>query len=381
MGLNSYVVDKVVPVLELLNIPWPGGAPKSLRDIAHRWGSFGQDLQETAEHLNKRVEAVVGVTWHGDAADAFKKRWKQQYGAFQDTAKNFAAIQKQLDAYADEAEQIVKEIVEIALEIAETELAGALLTVVTAGISDAVAAAASGARAMRILGWVEKFTSLAERAEEAVLELVKGSRTLVRMVKALSKLIQDGLRNSAMNLAGTAGTKWATGQDFTGQDVRNAVVSGSVAAAPGAVGKGLGSLGKHGAPNAFDKMLTGDGLTGKAETAQKIASGAAGSAAGTWAAEHDDPKATVGDDMLTNAITGGGGAYLGRFPKGRVPEEAQSAFSNVHEVGMNGIVYAGGGAVEYTAQQHERPEAGDDVTDQDGAVQLPREELDGHPFG
>ncbi|MFJ9419441.1 WXG100 family type VII secretion target [Streptomyces sp. NPDC101227] len=374
MSLNSYLVDKVVPVLEMIDIPWPGGDPTTLRAIAGRWQSLGQDLHQTAEHLNQRVDAVVGVTWHGDAADAFKKHWKQQYDAFQDTAKNFTAVQKQLDAYADEAEEIVKEIVEIALEIAETELAGALLTVVTAGISDVVAAAASGARAMKILGLIQKFTSLAERAENAVLELVKGSKTLMRIVKALSKLIQDGLRNSAMNLVGTAGTKWATGSGgLTGQDVRNAVIAGGVAAGPGALGRGLGSMGRHGAPNAFDKVLTGEGLTGGARTAQTVISGSATSAAGTWAAEHDDPNATVGADTLTSAFTGGAGAHhAGRFPHGRAPEQAEAASRNGYQIGANGIVYAGGGVVEDTVKHHQAPEAGAAVTDEDGAVQLPR---------
>ncbi|MFI9047963.1 WXG100 family type VII secretion target [Streptomyces sp. NPDC053427] len=384
MSINGYLVDKVVPVLEMLNIPWPGGDPTTLRDIAHRWGTFGQDLQETAAHLNKRVDAVVGVTWHGDAADGFKKHWERQYDAFQDTSKNFAAVQKQLDAYANEAEEIVKAIVEIALEIAETELAGALLTVVTAGISDVVAAAASGARAMKILSLVEKFMGLAARMEKAVLNLVKGSKTLMRIVKALSKLIQDGLRNSTMNLAGTEITKTFTGQgDLTGKDVKNAMIGGFVAAGPGALGRGLGSLGRHGAPNAFDKILAGDGLTGGAEKAQKIISGAAGSAAGTWVAEHDDPEATVGADTATSALTGGLGAHHAtRFPHGRAPEAAEPALHNGHEIGANGIAYGGGGVAEGTVKDHwGLPKPGAAVTDEDGAVQLPRDELHESPFG
>ncbi|MFF4950332.1 WXG100 family type VII secretion target [Streptomyces chattanoogensis] len=374
MSINSYLVDKVVPVLEMLEIPWPGGDPTTLREMAHRWGSFGQDLKETAAHLNKRVDAVVGVTWHGDAADGFKKHWKQQYEAFEATAKNFAAVQKQLDAYADQAEEIVKEIVEIALEIAETELAGALLTVVTAGISDVVAAAASGARAMKIISLVERFMKLAETAEKAVLNLVKGSKTMMRLVKALSKLIQDGLRNTAMNLVGTGITKGFTGQDFTWQDVQNAAIAGGVAAAPGALGKGLGSLGAHGAPNAAEKILGRQGA---------IASGV-NSGAGTFVAEQFDPTATtVGLDTATSVVTGAVGAHhAGRFQGDRVPEQARPFLHNGHAIGENGIVYGGGGVVEGTVKDHwGLPKPGAAVTDEDGAVQLPREEREGNPFG
>ncbi|AJT65387.1 WXG100 family type VII secretion target [Streptomyces chattanoogensis] len=384
MSINSYLVDKVVPVLEMLEIPWPGGDPTTLREIAHRWGSFGQDLQETAAHLNQRVDAVVGVTWHGAAADAFKKHWKQQHEAFEATAKNFAAVQKQLDAYADQAEEIVKEIVEIALEIAETELAGALLTVVTAGISDVVAAAASGARAMKIINLVERFMRLAETAEKAVLNLVKGSKTMMRLVKALSKLIQDGIRNTAMNLVGTGITKGFTGQDFTWQDVQNAAIAGGVAAGPGALGRGLGSLGAHGAPNAAEKILAGEGLTGGAKKLQNTFFGGVNSGAGTWVSEQYDPTATTVDlDAKTSLVTGALGAHhAGRFREGTEPKPAESAFRNGHEIGANGIAYGGGGVVEGTVKDHwGLPKPGAAVTDEDGAVQLPREEREGNPFG
>ncbi|WP_369357130.1 WXG100 family type VII secretion target [Streptomyces sp. cg2] len=384
MSINSYLVDKVVPVLEMLEIPWPGGDPTTLREIAHRWGSFGQDLQETAERLNKRVDATVGVTWHGDAADGFKKHWKQQHEAFQATAKNFAAVQKQLDGYADEAEAIVKEIVEIALEIAETELAGVLLTAVTAGISDVLANTAAGARAMKIIGLVERFAKLAEKARKSVYEFLKGSRTLTRLVKALSKLVQDGLKNTAMNLVGTGVSKELTGQGgLTAQDWQNAAIAGGVAAAPGALGKGLGSLGQHGAPNAFDKVLAGDGLEGRAKTAQSVISGGLNSAAGTFVSEQFDPTATtVGLDTATSLVTGAEGArHAGRLKQGDLPDAVWPAFRDAHEIGANGTIYTGGGVVDDTIKHHHLPNAGSAVTDQDGAVQLPREEHEGNPFG
>ncbi|REK91229.1 WXG100 family type VII secretion target [Streptomyces inhibens] len=381
MSLNSFLVDKITPVLEMLDIPWPGGDPETLRDLAARWHTFGQDLHQTAEHLNGKVNAVVGDTWKGAAADSFKKHWQQQYKALQDTSKNFAEVRKELDAYADEAEAILKEIVEIALEIAEMELAGALLTVVTAGISDVVATAASGARAMKIISLVEKFAALAKRAEIAVQKLVGDSRVLKHLVKGLTKLLGDALKNTAMNYAGTVGTKLATGNPSEGfglgwQDLQNAAVAGTVAAAPGALGKGVSSVGRHAAPSTLDKVLNGDGLTGGAERAQKIVSGALGSAGGTAVAEQFDPNAsTVGADSVTSGITGGLGAHRAmRFPGAGAHESVRPHLKNGYEIGANGAVYAGGGMVEGTVNNGQGlPGAGPGLTDKDGAVDIPDE--------
>ncbi|MFJ5673966.1 WXG100 family type VII secretion target [Streptomyces sp. NPDC093097] len=372
MDLNGYLVDKVVPVLELLNIPWPGGDPKTLRALAGRWKRMSQDLLETAEHLNRRVDGVVSVTWHGDAADAFKAHWHQQYESLQATSKNFAEVQKQLDAYADEAEAIVKEITEIALEIAETELAGALLTVVTVGISDAVAAAASGARALKIVKLVERFSKLAEDAENAVLELARGSRLLTRTIKGLSKLVADAVKNTAMNYAGTVGTKLATGQSVTRDDLKNAAIAGTVAAGPGALGQGLGSLGRHGAPNAFEKVLSGEGLKGGAAKAQAIASGAVTSAGGTAAAEWGDDSAAA--DTATSFVSGAWGAHHAHaYPREDAKGPLQGTLREGFKIAANGTAYAGGGIVEHTLTNGHLPEAGGEMTDKDGAVQLPDE--------
>ncbi|MEU9121829.1 WXG100 family type VII secretion target [Streptomyces sp. NPDC048506] len=381
MSLNSFLVDKITPVLETIGIPWPGGDPETLRDLAAGWRSFGQDLHQTAEHLNGKVDSVVGGTWKGQAAESFKKHWQQQYKALQDTSKNFEEVRKELAAYADEAEAILKEIVEIALEIAEMELAGALLTVVTAGISDAVAAAASGARAMKIISLVEKFAGLATRAEEAVLKLVGDSKTLIRIVKGLSKLLGDALKNTAMNYAGTVGTKLATGDPSQGfglgwQDLQNAAVAGTVAAGPGALGKAFAPMGRHAAPGMAGKLLNGDGLTGGAAAAQKIASGAVGSAAGTAVAEQFDPNATtVGADAATSFITGGLGAHrANNFPGNHGTDGVQGQIHTGYEIGANGITYAEGGAVETTINNGSGlPKAGKAMTDEDGAVHLPEE--------
>lgn len=379
MSLNSFLVDKITPVLEMLDIPWPGGDPETLRDLAARWHTFGQDLHQTAEHLNGKVNAVVGDTWNGAAADSFKKHWQQQYKALQDTSKNFAEVRKELDAYADEAEAILKEIVEIALEIAEMELAGALLTVVTAGISDVVATAASGARAMKIISLVEKFAALAKRAEMAVQKLVGDSRVLKHLVKGLTKLLGDALKNTAMNYAGTVGTKLATGKPSEGfglgwQDLQNAAVAGTVAAAPGALGKGVSSVGRHAAPGMAGKILSGDGLTGGAATAQKVVSGAAGvrpaprsRSSSTRMRRRWAPirrRAPLPAAWVRPAETSIRARTSPRMYRGR----SATVMRSVRTV----LLTQRGGAVETTINNGSGlPKARAEMTDEDGAVDLP----------
>src|SRR5204863_9237315 len=128
----------------------------------------------------------------------------------------------------------------------------------------------------------------------------------------------------------------------------------------------------------------GDGLNGGAKTAQSMVSGSINSAGGTLFAEQFDPTATtVGADTATSAVTGALGAgFATRNPvAGKDPRLKRDWEGAEHphkrsgwEIGANGTVYAGGGAVETTAKEGPNklvPDAGSAVTDKDGAVDLP----------
>ncbi|WP_042384911.1 WXG100 family type VII secretion target [Streptacidiphilus melanogenes] len=306
MDINGAVADKVAEVLSMLDLPWPGGDPAALRRFAGEWRAMAGELATTADGLDREVHAVVGSSWRGSAADAFAAHWQQQHRTMQQSVQNFEAVAKELDHYADEAEQIIEAIVEIALEIAEFELAGAFLTIVTAGVSDAVAAAAAGERALKIAQLIDKFTTMAKRAERIVTELIEK----IRELGMIPRIMVDALKNSAMNLSGTQLTNLVSGKGpVGGSDLETAALAGIGAAGLSGGAARLGdklftSSGAHAAPSKINAFLQGDG-TGNALAMGGLA-GAGGSAFADMA-QGKDGRTTIAD-TLTGGVTGGIGA-------------------------------------------------------------------------
>ncbi|MEZ0068577.1 WXG100 family type VII secretion target [Streptacidiphilus sp. MAP12-20] len=359
MNINGAIAGKVAQVLSLLDLPWPGGDPAALRRFAGEWRTMAGELTGTADHLDASVRSVVGPSWRGSAADAFSAHWQQQHHAMQQSAQNFQLVAKELDAYADQAEQIIEAIVEIALEIAEFELAGAFLTFVTAGISDLVAAAASGERALKIVQLIDKFITLAKRAEKVVTELIEK----VRKLGLIPRIMVDTLKNTAMNLTGTQLTNVLSGKGLVnGSDVQTAALAGVGAAGLSGGASKLGdalfsSRGTDAAASKINALLQGDG------TAQNIAMGGLTSAGGSAfadVAQGKDGRTTIADS-LTGGVTGAAGAGLagtlkvdplqssGRHAK---TSELDPYVPVGQEVGANGVVYGAGGALENVVNQN-----------------------------
>ncbi|SEM37036.1 WXG100 family type VII secretion target [Streptacidiphilus jiangxiensis] len=356
--INGAIADKVAKVLSLLNLPWPGGDPATLRDFAGEWRAMAGELTRTADQLDSRVGQVVGTHWQGAAADAFEAHWRLQHQAMQQSSQNFEAVAKELESYADEAEQIIAAIVEIALQIAEFELAGALLTVFTAGISDAVAAAASGERAWKITQLIDKFIKLGEKAIKVITELINE----IRKMGAIPRIIMDALKNTAMNLIGTQLTNVMTGQGWIkGSDVKTAALAGSLGSVGGSALDGLGEkFGGSGGLGKIGNFLSGKGadgepLTGAAAFGSRafgggLTSGAA--AVGTDIYQGKDAGTTVADGV-TSTVTGGvgagvaGGHQVDALPsQGRHAKPVGPYTPITTDLGANGYVYGAGGAVE-----------------------------------
>jgi WXG100 family type VII secretion target len=359
MDINGAIAGKVAKVLSLLDLPWPGGDPAALRRFAGEWRAMAGELSDTAERLDRRVHAVVGSSWRGSAADAFAAHWQQQHQAIQQSVQNFEAVAKELDDYANEAEQIIEAIVEIALEIAEFELAGAFLTFVTAGISDAVAAAASGERALKIVQLIDKFITMAKRAERIVTELIEK----IRKLGMIPRIMVDALKNTAMNLTGTQLTNVMSGKGLVGgSDLETAALAGVGAAGLSGGAAKLGdklfsSSGAHAAPSKINAFLQGDG-TGNAFAMGGLTS--AGGSAFADVAQGKDGRTTIAD-TLTGGVTGGIGAgraeplrvdpleSTGRHAK---PSDLDPYIPVGQEIGTNGAVYGEGGALENAVNQN-----------------------------
>ncbi|WP_052432702.1 WXG100 family type VII secretion target [Streptacidiphilus carbonis] len=391
MGVNSAIAGKVAKVLELLDIPWPGGDPNTLRHLASQWRSMAGTLRTTGSQLNTAAAGVVDRTWTGAAADAFNAHWKQQYQAFSTSAGNFDQIATELDTFATQAEAIIEEIVEIALEIAEMELAGALLTFVTAGISDAVSAAASGARALRIVKLVDRFIKLVQKGVEAIEKLIEAAKEMGRAVKLMTEFLVNGVKNTAMNFMGTEVTDMMNGSRSQSvlDDAKDSAFAGFAASGAGlglnGLGRGATALvgdGAHAAPSRISAALDGfgklfDGREGEAAAALtpgrrisgQVLSGGLTSAAGQSFDDAMDGKST-GDnihDSVVSGITGGIGAgqVQHRTETAGAHEKDPLGEQNWFNITRNGRTYGEGGALNGAATA--TPAAGSPGSQDNGA--------------
>jgi uncharacterized protein YukE len=380
-NINAAIADKVAKVLSLLDIPWPGGDPAALRRLAGEWRGMAGLLTGTAERLDGAVKGVVGPDWEGPAATGFQAHWGTQQHAFQTSAANFGIVAQELDAYADEAESIIEQIVEIALQIAEMELAGMALTFLTAGLSDLVSTAASGVRALKIVKLVERFMELAKKGEEALAKLAEAGNKMARALKVLIDLLKSGLKNTAMNLVGTQTTNLMSGKGLIGgSDVETAALAGFGAAGTeaglGGLGKALTSDGKHAAPSRIAQALTGEGLTGGARIGQKAGMGGLTSAVGAGFAdtvEGKDGRTTIADTIASGVTGAAGAGDIARLrePTGKHSKPEEVELPPGYEIGRNGQVYGEGGALENGVNSNPKTRVGGEYQGSDGAVEVP----------
>ncbi|MGW5258893.1 WXG100 family type VII secretion target, partial [Streptomyces sp. NPDC004012] len=136
MSVNSWIDGKVLEILEACGVELPGGDGGSLRAIARAWDTMGTELTEVVHTLDVAIAGVDKQGWHGDARDAFEEHWQEQKQVIGDVARNFHQVAGGLRAYADEIDQINEEIIDICVEIAEMEVAGAALSFFTGFLSD-----------------------------------------------------------------------------------------------------------------------------------------------------------------------------------------------------------------------------------------------------
>ncbi|MBF9067319.1 WXG100 family type VII secretion target [Streptacidiphilus fuscans] len=304
LDINAAIAGKVAQVLSLLDLPWPGGDPAALRRLAGNWNAMAAELEQTAQHLDVQVGYVVGPHWSGAAAEAFQQHWSKQHDAMAKSAQSFRQVAKELEAYADQAESIIEAIVDIALQIAEFELAGALLTVFTAGISDAVSAAASGERALKIVQLIDKFIKMAEKAEKVITELIED----IRKLGMLPRIAMDALKNTVSNLGSTELGNVMSGHGLAlkGSDLEGAALSGAGGAGLSGIAGALGGkiakgAAEDGAGSKIGAFLQGD--TGFSNVAMGGLTNAGGGAIADGV-QHKGGR-DIAADAVTNLVSGG----------------------------------------------------------------------------
>ncbi|MGV9565102.1 WXG100 family type VII secretion target [Streptomyces sp. NPDC003480] len=367
MSVNSWIDGKVLEILEACGVELPGGDGGSLRTIAHAWDTMGTELTEVVHTLDVAIAGVDKQGWHGDARDAFEKHWQEQKQVIGDVARNFHQVADGLRAYADEIDQINEEIIDICVEIAEMEVAGAALSFFTGFLSDLVANTAVAARISRIVDLVKLFTSAAEKVA-ALLERFGAlteqeaaalARVLSKVAEFSAKFLTKGAESFATNFVADSGSMMLNqalnGQPITvGQDFSTA---GEEALGTAAFTTGGAALaeGAH-LTGAVGKVLGGEGRVGSAVNGS-LGNISGGLTADVW--NHQD-GATIGWDMATNAVTGAVGnaaadAHFhhmeedGSFGGENLSDRgklADAAYKDSAGTGLNTAVYTAGSGIE-----------------------------------
>ncbi|MEV7201197.1 RNase A-like domain-containing protein [Streptomyces griseoluteus] len=153
------VADKARKVVQdLTGMWWPAADIDGLRDAAKAWRDFADDVEDVTAAANRAARSLIEHN-KGEAISAFddpfwRRYYHDKHGWLKDLSDGARDMAKALDAYAD-AVHAAKKKLEHELEIVgATLVAGTLLAVFTAGLSEgaAVAAAATVAELAAGLG-------------------------------------------------------------------------------------------------------------------------------------------------------------------------------------------------------------------------------------
>ncbi|MFF3909763.1 WXG100 family type VII secretion target [Streptomyces sp. NPDC001848] len=371
MSINSWIDGKVLEILQACGVELPGGNGDTLRSVARAWDTMGDELTEVVHAIDVQIQGVDKQGWHGEARDAFERHWGEQERVIKDVAHNFHQVADGLRAYADELDKINEEIIDICVEIAEMEVAGAALSFFTGFLSDLVANTAVASRVARIIDLVKLFTSAAEKVA-ALIERFCGlaeksaafvEKMLTTGAKVLGNFAEKGLESFATNFVADSGSMMLN-QALNGQPItvgEDFATGGKEALGTAAFTAGGASLaeGAH-LTGAVGKVLSGDGRVGSA------VNGALGNISGGLTADvwnHQD-GATIGWDVATNAVTGATGnaandahfhhmeehGSLGGENLSDRGKLTDSAYKNSFSTGLNTAVYAAGSGIESDAQ-------------------------------
>jgi hypothetical protein len=192
----------VASILNDFGIPWPDADSGKARDAAKAWSALGQAATDAMSVGGSAAEALSSHNT-GKAMDAFGTYWASIGGPYgvcvpgtphsmlpvlADACEELSAA---CSKFADEVDELKTKLEETAGEIAAALTAGALATVFTLGISDAVSGTVSTALIGTAFGSIEIFgTAVADILGQAA---VGGVAAAVDSVLEMS--LTNGLKS------------------------------------------------------------------------------------------------------------------------------------------------------------------------------------------
>ncbi|EST30568.1 polymorphic toxin type 28 domain-containing protein [Streptomyces roseochromogenus] len=259
---NHMFGDSVASGLEFLGISDPAVDPDGVREIAKKWRHLAQGLDDASTAADG---ALSGVEWEGKAAKAFHKRSKAARKQAGDMAHSLREGANGLDDFADKAHELLSEIGVILAEIAEYEIAGLALSVLTAGASEVASTLMSGERAMKVVALVgrieEEGTTLGtvvRRVMQVIEQVERALKALkeIRGVAAAGRMAKEGLEFTAFQTMLEDPSAFKDPGKLAGILTEGALMGVGFGMLGKALGKGLKALG----PAALAKLSKSMGL-------------------------------------------------------------------------------------------------------------------------
>ncbi|MFJ2771286.1 DUF6531 domain-containing protein [Streptomyces sp. NPDC087300] len=202
---NHAFGDTLASGLEFLGITDPLVDPDGIREIAKQWRALAKGLDAAAHDAES---ALTDLEWEGKAAKALHQRAKTARTQANNMADSLRTGAKALDDFADEAHELLTEIGVILAEIAEFEIAGLALSVLTGGLSAIASSLAAGARAAKVAALIARIEKSGTRMASVIRTVMEAIRGLERALKALGeiktiakagKLAGEGMKFSAFD--------------------------------------------------------------------------------------------------------------------------------------------------------------------------------------
>ncbi|WP_421107835.1 DUF6531 domain-containing protein [Streptomyces sp. NEAU-S77] len=144
MSFGSEVEEKAKALLLKLGMWWPDANSGTLRHAADAWRTFADSVDDVRAASNKAATTLIHNN-KGEAIDAFETFWARyakgkDEGWLSNLAKSARSMAKALDTFADKVDEAIEALwTQISID-AVAIVGGGLLTLVSGGTSDAVAA-------------------------------------------------------------------------------------------------------------------------------------------------------------------------------------------------------------------------------------------------
>ncbi|MFJ2906314.1 RHS repeat-associated core domain-containing protein [Streptomyces sp. NPDC087212] len=205
---NHAFGDTMAQGLEFMGITDPAVDPDGVREIAKKWRHLAKGLEDGSRDADL---ALKGVVWEGQAAKAFHKHAKSVRKDADSAADALHKGADALDKFADEAHELISEIGVMVAEIAEFEIAGLALSVLTAGLSDVAATLAAGERALKIMALIARL----EERGSALASVVRGVLEAIRYLERTLRALKDIKAAAEVTKAGKLGKMAFEGTGFS----------------------------------------------------------------------------------------------------------------------------------------------------------------------